>query len=168
MPEYLYPGVYVEEVDTGNKPIEGVSTSTVGFLGVAERGPIEATYITSFADFQRSFGTYTTYTLNGQPAQAYLAFAVEGFFLNGGLRCWVARVTELATANAGVGAPRAATATSGATITITAAGPGKSGLWIGYMISPASLNNANLFRLSIYYWPSGALATQGMTNFNAA
>ncbi len=39
MPEYLTPGVYVEELNTGNKPIEGVSTSTVGFLGVAERGP---------------------------------------------------------------------------------------------------------------------------------
>ncbi len=38
MPEYLYPGVYVEEIDTGNKPIEGVSTSTAGFLGIAERG----------------------------------------------------------------------------------------------------------------------------------
>ena len=41
MPEYLAPGVYVEEVDTGSKPIEGVSTSTAGMVGVTERGPVE-------------------------------------------------------------------------------------------------------------------------------
>ena len=40
MPEYLAPGVYVEEVDTGSKPIEGVSTSTAGMIGVTERGPV--------------------------------------------------------------------------------------------------------------------------------
>lgn len=102
MPEYLYPGVYVEEVDTGNKPIEGVSTSTVGFLGIAERGPVTATFITSYSDFVRSFGGYATYTAAKQPAQAYLAFAVEGFFLNGGLRCWIARVTSATAAPASV------------------------------------------------------------------
>ena len=58
MPEYLYPGVYVEEIDTGNKPIEGVSTSTVGFLGVAERGPVTPVFITNFPDYVRAFGRY--------------------------------------------------------------------------------------------------------------
>ena len=42
MPDYLYPGVYVEEVDTGNKPIEGVSTSIVGFLGSRRTRPVKA------------------------------------------------------------------------------------------------------------------------------
>ena len=41
MPEYLAPGVYVEEIQTGNKPIEGVSTSTTGLVGVTERGPVD-------------------------------------------------------------------------------------------------------------------------------
>src|SRR5580704_16628089 len=91
MPDYLYPGVYVEEIDTGNKPIEGVSTSTAGFLGIAERGPTVATFITSDAVFQRSFGTYFTDTKGNQ---AYLAYGVEGFFLNGGLRCWIARASS--------------------------------------------------------------------------
>jgi phage tail sheath protein FI len=167
MPEYLYPGVYVEEVNTGNKPIEGVSTSTAGFLGIAERGPLAATFLTSFAEFQRTFGTYYTYKAGGQPAQAYLAFAVEGFFLNGGLRCWVARVTVLDTANNGTGAATTATATSSA-ITINASGPGLFGSWIGYIISPAGLSNANLFKLSIFYWSSGAAANSAMTAFNAA
>src|SRR5580704_976191 len=90
MPEYLYPGVYVEEVDTGNKPIEGVSTSTVGFLGIAQRGPLQATLITSFTDFTRTFGRYVKEGLEDR----YLAYAVEGFFQNGGERCFVMRVTQ--------------------------------------------------------------------------
>jgi phage tail sheath protein FI len=76
MPEYLYPGVYVEEVDTGNKPIEGVSTSTVGFLGITERGPLQPTLITSFTDFTRTFGSY----VKDARGDHYLAYAVEGFF----------------------------------------------------------------------------------------
>ena len=41
MAEYLSPGVYVEEFDSGSKPMEGVGTSTAGFIGLAERGPVE-------------------------------------------------------------------------------------------------------------------------------
>ena len=59
MPEYLYPGVYVEEIDTGNKPIEGVSTSTVGFIGLAEKGPLKPTFVTSFGEYTRIFGRHT-------------------------------------------------------------------------------------------------------------
>ena len=57
MPEYLAPGVYVEEVDTGSKPIEGVSTSTCGVVGVAERGPVDVpVLVTSVGDYNRWFG----------------------------------------------------------------------------------------------------------------
>jgi phage tail sheath protein FI len=164
MPEYLYPGVYVEEVDTGNKPIEGVSTSTVGFLGIAERGPVTATYITSFTDFKRTFGGYYSDS-NGN--QAYLAHAVEGFFLNGGLRCWVARVTPLDTANNGKGAAQTASDSSNS-IKINAAGPGAYGNQIGYLITSAGLNNPNLFKLVVYYWPSAKDATTAMDAFNTA
>ena len=57
MPEYLSPGVYVEEIDAGPKPIEGVSTSTAGAVGVTEKGPSDGRplLVTSFADFQRNF-----------------------------------------------------------------------------------------------------------------
>jgi uncharacterized protein len=158
MPEYLYPGVYVEEVDTGNKPIEGVSTSTVGFLGIAERGPIIATFITSYTEFQRSFGSYYT-DANGN--QAYLAYAVEGFFLNGGLRCWIARVTSSTAA--------AAVVTSGS-MTITAAGPGLSGNNIAFWIRPASIapKDATRFRLTLYYWTAASDAATAVANFNPA
>jgi uncharacterized protein len=150
MPEYLYPGVYVEEIDTGNKPIEGVSTSTVGFLGIAERGPTTATFVTSYADFVRSFGSYYQYTANKLPAQAYLAYAVEGFFLNGGLRCWVARVTS----NDAAAPATTASVKLGTTLTISAAGPGANGSRIAYQVRAASIapTDNTRFRLTLYYW----------------
>ena len=58
MPEYLSPGVYVEEIEIGGKPIEGVSTSTAGFLGPTERGPETPTLITGFEQFRRLYGGY--------------------------------------------------------------------------------------------------------------
>ncbi|WP_322906402.1 phage tail sheath family protein [Paenibacillus campi] len=92
MPEYLSPGVYVEEFDSGPVPMQGVSTSTAGFLGLAERGPVEGlpVLITGMADFQRNFGGYLSENAFG--VYRYLAYAVEHFFGNGGSRCYVMRV----------------------------------------------------------------------------
>ncbi|MFQ5857715.1 MAG: phage tail sheath family protein [Anaerolineae bacterium] len=91
MPEYLAPGVYVEEVDTGPKPIEGVSTSTAGFVGITQRGPVEGlpVLVTSFADFRRRFGGYLPETWGDS---RFLAYAVQGFFENGGKRVYIKRV----------------------------------------------------------------------------
>ncbi|HYT73162.1 MAG TPA: hypothetical protein VEL79_00315, partial [Vicinamibacterales bacterium] len=94
---YLSPGVYVEETDTGNKPIEGVSTSTTGLVGVTERGPANVpTLVTSFGEFRRVFGGYLTIAEFTDPtgrAHCYLPHATEGFFVNGGKRAYVVRVT---------------------------------------------------------------------------
>lgn len=91
MPEYLAPGVYVEEVDTGSKPIEGVSTTTSGMVGVTEWGPLNIpTLVTGFADFQRQFGGYLNYRQYQE--NWYLPHAVEGFFQNGGKRVYIVRV----------------------------------------------------------------------------
>ena len=85
MPEYLAPGVYVEEVDTGNKPIEGVSTSTVGMAGVTERGPVNVPIlITSVGEFTRWFGQ--TLNIEDFGRYCYLPHAVQGFFDNQGRR----------------------------------------------------------------------------------
>ncbi|HKJ60033.1 MAG TPA: hypothetical protein VKA37_12445, partial [Halobacteriales archaeon] len=92
MPEYLSPGVYVEEVERGAKPIEGVSTSTAGFLGRTERGPTDPRLVTSFADYKRIYGSYID--------ESYLAYAVEGFFVNGGGRAYVGRVADAETGTA--------------------------------------------------------------------
>jgi phage tail sheath protein FI len=83
MPEYLAPGIYVEEVSSGVKSIEGVSTSTVGFLGLTERGPIGVRCITGFTDYQRIYGGFS--------GTKFLPDAVKGFFDNGGRRAFVSR-----------------------------------------------------------------------------
>ena len=58
MPEYLSPGVYLEEVDLRSRTIEGVSTSTAGFVGEAERGPTRPTLITSWPAYARRYGGF--------------------------------------------------------------------------------------------------------------
>lgn len=98
MPEYLAPDVYVEEIDTGSKPIEGVSTSTAAFVGVAERGPVDVPIlVTSYGEYTRWFGD----TLNplDYPDHCFLPHAVEGFFTNGGKRLYVVRVANSAMAD---------------------------------------------------------------------
>jgi len=94
MGEYLAPGVYVEELPT-NKPIEGASTSTPGFIGVAERGPVDvAQLVTSYPEYVRMFGGALPQAefSNGGRVHCYLPYAVEGFFVNGGKRAYVTRV----------------------------------------------------------------------------
>ncbi len=92
MAEYLSPGVYVEEFDSGAKPMEGVGTSTAGFIGLAEKGPVVGVpqLVTNFADFKRIYGGYLSENEFG--AYRFLAYAVEHFFINGGSRCFIARV----------------------------------------------------------------------------
>jgi phage tail sheath protein FI len=108
MAQYLSPGVYVEEVPSGSRPIAGVGTSTAGFIGVVggevSMPPIpgkidtngkpvpysvaaagEPQLITSWEAFKKNFGDF-------QAGNQILAHAVYGFFNNGGTRCWVARV----------------------------------------------------------------------------
>jgi len=83
---YLSPGVYVEEVDRGSKPIEAVGTNTVGFLGESSKGPLnEAVLVTNWSQFVRTFGDFKHCSL-------HLAHAVYGFFNNGGSRCFVVNV----------------------------------------------------------------------------
>lgn len=83
MPEYLAPGVYVEEVPTRSHPIEGVSTSTAAFIGLSQRAAAPVA-ITSFAEFERAIG---------RDAGGYLSLAIKGFFENGGKLCHVALIT---------------------------------------------------------------------------
>lgn len=91
MPEYLSPGIYVEEFDSGNVPISGVSTSTAGFVGLSQRGKVIGLpeLVTSFADFVRKYGSYLSELQFGE--YRYLAYAVEQFFLNGGSRAYIMR-----------------------------------------------------------------------------
>src|SRR5260370_14431371 len=85
MPNYLSPGVYVEEVEAGSRPIEGVGTATAAFVGLAEKGPVNApTLVTNWSQFSQTFGGF----LDG----SYLAHSVYGYFLNGGGSAYVVRI----------------------------------------------------------------------------
>jgi phage tail sheath protein FI len=95
MPTYLTPGVYVEEVPSGSKPIEGVGTSVAAFVGLAPGGPINTPMrISNWTQFASTFADARE-PLNGPFMEgAYLAHAVYGFFQNGGSICWVVRVGD--------------------------------------------------------------------------
>ena len=100
MPEYLAPGVYVEETSFRAKSIEGVRTSTAAFVGPARKGPFRADVdahetpelLTSYRDFERIYGNYADLALGaGTAATNYLAHAVLAFFNEGGSRLYVSR-----------------------------------------------------------------------------
>jgi len=85
MPSYLSPGVYVEEVEAGSRPIEGVGTAVAAFVGLAAQGPYNSpTLVTNWSQYTREFGDFTE--------GSYLAHAVYAYFLNGGGVCYVVRV----------------------------------------------------------------------------
>jgi uncharacterized protein len=86
MPTYLSPGVYVEEVSSGSRPIEGVGTAVAAFVGFTEHGPAdEPVLVTNWTQYTKTFGGFTE--------GAYLPHAVYGYFLNGGGVAYVVRVS---------------------------------------------------------------------------
>ncbi|GAB2719832.1 phage tail sheath family protein [Kitasatospora kifunensis] len=94
MPSYLTPGVYVEEVQSGARPIEGVGTAVAAMVGFAETGPFhEPTLVTNWDQYVQQFGGFTEGT--------YLPHAVYGFFANGGGAVFVVRIGEPARQAAG-------------------------------------------------------------------
>ena len=94
MPEYLAPGVFVEEVSFRAKSIEGVSTTTTGFIGPTRYGPldIEPEIITSLVEFERTYGGREKLDFSGAgEIDNYMWHAVRGFFEEGGKRLYVSR-----------------------------------------------------------------------------
>ena len=103
MPEYLSPGVYVEEVTFRSESIEGVPTSTTGFAGMTRSGPVqypggptttEPRLIVSFTDFERAYGGLEPLKIptNADQRVSFTAHAARAFFANGGVRLYVSRV----------------------------------------------------------------------------
>lgn len=95
--DYQAPGIYIEEVDRGSRPIEGVGTAVAGFVGFTEHvnldkgaEPFKPLLITNWTQYREYFALpnsdgFTSF-------DAYLPFAVYGFFLNGGGKCWVTSI----------------------------------------------------------------------------
>ncbi len=125
-PEYLSPGVYVEEVDRGTKPIEGVGTAVAAFVGFAEKGPVnQPTFIPNWTEFVNTFGGFIKGGLPGP--------AVYGYFQNGGGRCYrhpaARRRGEAASRKRAVALPsRAQPSIESLTITALEAGPAGAGI----------------------------------------
>lgn len=124
----------MEEFESGGRPMEGVGTSTAGFIGLAERGPVEGVpqLITNFADFRRTYGGYLSENEFGE--YRFLAYAVEHFFVNGGSRCFVSRVAPQDAKCAAGYAP----AKEGAAVRFAAKNPGIWGDDIRVVVTPAS------------------------------
>jgi phage tail sheath protein FI len=86
MPSYLHPGVYVEEIPSGSKPIEGVATSVAAFVGKATKGPVgEAELVQSFDDYNNIYGDIAS-------ESDAMGLAVQSFYLNGGKSAFICRL----------------------------------------------------------------------------
>jgi phage tail sheath protein FI len=121
MAEYLHPGVYIEEIGHGPRPIEGVPTSTAAIIGACERGATRPLPVNSSLDYARHFGGEFGVNQFG-PA------AVRGFFENGGRRLFVVRIA---------GRKATAAQVTLGDFTVAAAGSGSWGNRIWLKISPA-------------------------------
>jgi len=143
MPEYLHPGVFVEEVSSGVRPIEGVGTSTAAFVGITGKGvPNKATFITSWQQYVRKFGGIFT--------GSYLPYALSQFFNNGGKRCYIVRALNVLGA---VAATRDLADSENPvvrnTLRITANGAGTWGNGLLVTVQDASSDPTGEFKLTI-------------------
>ncbi|MER7789717.1 phage tail sheath subtilisin-like domain-containing protein [Streptomyces sp. NPDC097640] len=130
MPSYLSPGVYVEEVASGSRPIEGVGTSVAAFVGLAPRGPLNTpTLVTNWSQYVASFGEF----IDG----LYLAHAVYGFFNNGGSAAYVVRVGGTAEGETGAaGAPAAVAGGAGGPAELPPGAPAELGTFTVRALTP--------------------------------
>ncbi|KQO96744.1 phage tail sheath family protein [Leifsonia sp. Leaf264] len=110
MPTYLSPGVYVQEIDAATRPIEGVGTAVAAFIGLAPKGPENSpTLVSNWTQYVDLFGDL-------YPG-SYLAYAVYGYFLNGGGNCFIVRIgTAAASAKGNKREPKAVAAAQTVTI----------------------------------------------------
>jgi len=164
MPELLHPGVYVQEISSGVRPIQGVSTSTAAFIGVTDKGPTPGTtlptgkvarpvLVTSFTDYQRQFG--------GFRRDSFLTYAVRAFYDNGGRRVYIVRINNNATtATLGPGSPPIGPPGS---FPISAANEGEWGnkIWLSVSAASSDPTNNQLFKLTVMY---GATALEASRN----
>jgi phage tail sheath protein FI len=119
------PGVLLEWLDAAPQSRTLIRTDIAGFAGIAERGPLhQPTRVDSWEQFRGVFGDHLT--------TAYLAYAVEGFFVNGGKRCWVVRVADPAAAKPATAV--LADKAGHAALTLTASSPGTWGNRLTYQV----------------------------------
>ncbi len=141
MPNYLSPGVYVEEVSSGVKPISGVGTSVGAFVGIAEKGVIgKAVLVTNWSQFKNEFGGFIP--------NAYLAYAVYNFLSEGGTSCYVVRAaSDKATLSSAVIKDTA----GGELLKVSARSQGAWGNRISVELGQSSNGQEGGFKISVKY-----------------
>jgi uncharacterized protein len=160
MVELLHPGVYVQEVPSSVRPIQGVSTSTAAFIGIADKGPVPGTIlpngrmaqpilVASFTEYQRQFG--------GFRQDSFLSYAVQSYFLNGGQRLYIVRVAVTTAASPPSSPPsqpaQRATSPGSFALGVSALTEGVWGNSISLAIRPSSNPDPSNFKLLVYYDP---------------
>ncbi len=136
-----YPGVYIEEISSGIRPIESASTSTAAFVGLAEMGSDnEARRITSWTAFQKYYGSYIN--------DGYLAESVFQFFNNGGAQCYIVRITRSDAAVANVTVENRALVPIAGLI-FSAKNEGDWGNFLYLQIEDGGRDGGNTFKISI-------------------
>lgn len=140
-----YPGVYMEEVSSGVRPIAAASTSVAAFIGEAEKGAIgEAVRVFNFTEYQNEYGGFQNYS--------FLSHAVYQYFNNGGSQCYVVRVAGEGSEAASITLKdRLANVSSRQpTLEITARSPGAWGNKLAVSVSESPRNPGNEFNLDLY------------------
>jgi phage tail sheath protein FI len=136
MPEYLAPGVFIEETSFRQKSIEGVGTSVAALVGPTRSGPLRGTpeVVTNFAEFERVYGDASDLTLDGTAVLNYTSHAARAFFDNGGKQLFVARVVKgvnaADTSGGGTSAVAASRADASGNVTFKARFPGAQGNYV--------------------------------------
>lgn len=140
MPTLTYPGVYIQEISSGVRPIAVASTSTAAFVGLAQMGPTSPTRVTNWTEFQRLFGTFNS--------DGYLAYSVFQFFNNGGQQCYIVRVIRSDATTADVTVQNRATpAVDG--LTFSAKNQGAWGNYLYLQIEDGTADPGNGFKISV-------------------
>jgi uncharacterized protein len=143
MAQVTYPGVYVEEVPSGARPIAAASTSIAAFLGVAERGPVgEAVKIFNFTEYQNRYGGFIP--------NSFLSHAVYQFFNNCGTQCYIVRVASANATRANIVLRDRAAANPQASLTIAASSPGVWGNQLAVVIANGTNDPLNEFNLAVF------------------
>jgi uncharacterized protein len=142
MPTYLTPGVYVEEVSSGSRPIEGVGTAVAAFVGFAETGPLsEPTLVVNWTQYTSIFGGFLD--------DAYLPHAVHGYFLNGGGAAYIVRLPDERAETEPSFARAALPAGSGKPLGLRALAAGPGGDELTVRIAEASQPAEDTFKLEV-------------------
>lgn len=137
-----YPGVYVEEIPGGSRPIEAAGTSTAAFVGVAEKGPDDAAVrVTSWEEFQKTYGSFFP--------QSYLAESVFSFFNNGGRQCYIVRVTPTDAERADITLNNRAATPVAEAVKFLAKNKGDWGNYLLLRVEQATADPGNGFKLTI-------------------